>query len=179
MLNSILSASNHISPWTWATVCSKGEITFFPATIPVEINAGYVLLAGTTTSGPATAVVSSLETDAVLLMTGFEADMSLFRAAGVQLAGRNRRLLFDEETMETNIPGLYVAGTAAGGTQSRFTYFISTSHDHVDKIVRALTGEVPAQLGHRQRAQQRRNLEGSQGQLVRPLALNFPRHSAL
>jgi len=49
--------------------------------------------------------------------------------------------------METNVPGLYVAGTATGGTQSRFTAFISTSHDHVGKIVKALTGTTPERLG--------------------------------
>jgi thioredoxin reductase (NADPH) len=125
----------------------KGEITFFPATVPLEITPGHVLLAGTQGDGSGNGRHLSLETDAVLLMTGFEADMSLFRAAGVQLNGPQQAPTFDEETMETNIPGLYVAGTAAGGTQSRFTYFISTSHDHVAKIVRALTGKVPTQLG--------------------------------
>ncbi len=50
--------------------------------------------------------------------------------------------------METNVPGLFVAGTAAGGTQMhKFTLFISTTHDHVIKIVRAITGRVPTQIG--------------------------------
>ena len=45
------------------------------------------------------------------------------------------------------MPGLFVAGTAAGGTQRKFTYFISTCHDHVVKIVKAITGIVPDKLG--------------------------------
>jgi thioredoxin reductase (NADPH) len=45
--------------------------------------------------------------------------------------------------METNVPGLYVAGTAVGGTQERYTVFIENCHVHVDRIVAALTGAAP------------------------------------
>jgi thioredoxin reductase (NADPH) len=73
--------------------------------------------------------------------------MTLFSQAGVTLNGDEQAPLFYESTMETDVPGLFVAGTAAGGTQSRFTYFISTSHDHVAKIVKAITGQPPGPLG--------------------------------
>jgi len=43
--------------------------------------------------------------------------------------------------METNVPGLFVAGTAAGGTQGKYVHFIETSHVHVDKILRRITGK--------------------------------------
>jgi thioredoxin reductase (NADPH) len=49
--------------------------------------------------------------------------------------------------METNVPGLYVAGTAAAGNQSRYRLFIENCHHHVGKIMVALTGKWPAQLG--------------------------------
>jgi thioredoxin reductase (NADPH) len=45
--------------------------------------------------------------------------------------------------METNVPGLFVAGTAAGGTQFRFKLFIENCHSHVVRIVRRLTGDDP------------------------------------
>ncbi len=47
--------------------------------------------------------------------------------------------------METNVPGLYVAGTATGGTQERFQSFIETSHIHVERIIKAITGR-PAEI---------------------------------
>jgi len=78
--------------------------------------------------------------DAVLLMTGYVQDPSLFEVAGVELLGEERRPRHDPETMETNVPGLYVAGTACGGSQRRTRVFIETSHAHVDRIVHALTG---------------------------------------
>ena len=73
--------------------------------------------------------------------------MSLFKQAGVTLVGSEQVPFFDETTMETDVPGLFVAGTASAGTQSRFKSFISTSHDHVAKIVKTLTGHVPDRLG--------------------------------
>ena len=126
----------------------KGEITFYPATVPVEITPGCVTLASVdgnfTPDGRKT---FHHEMDFVYLATGFAANMSLFEQTGVRLTGVEKAPVFDPETMETNVPGLFVAGTAAGGTQERFTYFISTSHDHVAKIAKAITGVAPAKLG--------------------------------
>jgi thioredoxin reductase (NADPH) len=84
----------------------------------------------------------------VLLLTGFEGDVSLFEAAGVTLVGESRTPLYDPDTMETDVPGLYVAGTAAAGwRQERYTLFIENTHVHVGKIVQALTGRWPDRLG--------------------------------
>lgn len=85
-----------------------------------------------------------IDADVVLLLTGYEQDPTLFESAGVRLVGPQRKPQFDEQTMETNVRGLYVAGTAAAGTQVSGTKeFIETSHIHVDRIVAALTGAPP------------------------------------
>lgn len=125
----------------------KEEIAFLPGTVPVEIQPTRVLLAGTTEEKRPDGATFWHETDHVLLCTGFEADMSLFRQAGVNLRGPEHAPVYDEETMETNVPKLFVAGTAAGGTQNKFTHFISTSHDHVARIVKAVIGNSPGPLG--------------------------------
>ena len=121
---------------------AKEEIRFLPSTVPTAITADSVTLASTDGADPI-----QIPTDFVLFSIGFEADMSLFSQAGVTLLGEAQVPQFDSETMETNVPGLYVAGTAAGGTQSKFIYFISTSHGHVAKIVRAITGRDAGPLG--------------------------------
>lgn len=41
---------------------------------------------------------------------------------------------------ETNVPGLYVAGTATAGSQRPHRMFIENAHEHVERIVAALTG---------------------------------------
>jgi len=78
--------------------------------------------------------------DVVLLLIGYEADMSLFRMAGVELDPTTHAPRFNEQTMETSVEGLYVAGTAAGGTQEKYVLFIENCHVHAERIVAALTG---------------------------------------
>ncbi len=82
--------------------------------------------------------------DFVLLMIGYIADMSLFRQAGVELTDDREVPTYDKQTMQTNVPGLFVAGTAIAGTQrSGVRVFLENCHVHVDRIVAALTGGVP------------------------------------
>jgi bacillithiol disulfide reductase len=83
-----------------------------------------------------------LDTDFVLLMTGYTQDPSLFEQLGITLIGDDRKPTFSLKTMETDVPGVFVAGTASAGTQSRTKVFIETSHVHVDRIIAALQGRV-------------------------------------
>jgi thioredoxin reductase (NADPH) len=79
--------------------------------------------------------------DFVILMTGYVADMSLFQMAGVELAGDRQVPRFDETTMQTNVPGLFVAGTATAGSQhSGVRVFLENCHVHVGRIMAAITG---------------------------------------
>ncbi|HYO07873.1 MAG TPA: NAD(P)-binding domain-containing protein [Tepidisphaeraceae bacterium] len=81
--------------------------------------------------------------DFVLIQIGYEQDNTLFKLAGVQLLGDCGAPAYDDQTMETNVPGLYVAGTAVGGTQDKYRVFIENCHVHVERIVAALTGAAP------------------------------------
>jgi len=114
----------------------KGEIGWLPRTVVREIREGSVVLGDASGRG----VTTEVETDFVLLMTGYVQDPWLFGAFGVGLEGPERRPAHDARTMETNVPGVYVAGTACGGSQERTRYFIENTHVHADRIVRAITG---------------------------------------
>ncbi len=82
--------------------------------------------------------------DFVLLMVGYVADMSLFRQIGVELSGDRDLPVYDEQTMQTTVQGLFVAGTATAGTQrSGVRVFLENCHVHVDRIVAAITGNPP------------------------------------
>jgi thioredoxin reductase (NADPH) len=130
--------SSHIKFWLFPEIngmIRDGRITFLRSTTLRSIGTERVVL--DRGNGGST----EIEVDAVLLLTGYEQDASLFEEAGVQLIGDNRRPLVDERTMETNVQGLYVAGTAVAGTQSSgVKEFIETSHVHVERIVAAITG---------------------------------------
>jgi thioredoxin reductase (NADPH) len=84
-----------------------------------------------------------LAADFVLLLVGYEADMTLCRMAGIELVGPSQTPRFDPATMQTNVPGVYIAGTAAGGTQQKFALFIENCHVHVERIVASLRGSPP------------------------------------
>jgi len=122
-----------------------GRVAFYPCTAPVAITPEYVELGPVDGEGnPVPGESLRHETDFVLLATGFNADMSLFREAGVELSGPLEKPNYNPDTMETNVPGLYLIGTAAGGSQhSGVEHFIETSHHHVVKIVERLTGATP------------------------------------
>ncbi len=74
-----------------------------------------------------------IATDAVLLLTGYHPDFDLLERAGITL-GEKRAPTFDPETMETNVPGLYVAGGMVGGLDTG-AIFIENGRFHGDKIV--------------------------------------------
>jgi thioredoxin reductase (NADPH) len=85
---------------------------------------------------------SEVPFDFVMMAIGYEADMSLCRLAGVKLNGECERPAFDAQTMETNVPGVYLAGTVTGGTQDKYAVFIENGHVHIDRIIAALSGRA-------------------------------------
>jgi bacillithiol disulfide reductase len=123
----------------------SGQITYLPNTAPIRIENNHARLVPTDAQGKPQpdAEPINVPADFVLLMTGYEMDTSLLERAGIELVGENRGPKLDAETMMTNIPGLYVAGTAAAGTQKHFRLFIENCHPHVTKIVKSITGQDP------------------------------------
>jgi thioredoxin reductase (NADPH) len=115
-----------------------GCIEYSPETIPLAIDRESVQLRHEPSGEERT-----VRADFVLLLTGYEQDTTLFDQTGVRLEGVNEQPVINLETMETEVPGLYVAGTAVAGTQIDFKLFIENSHPHVRRIVRAITGEDP------------------------------------
>jgi thioredoxin reductase (NADPH) len=118
-----------------------------PRTVPVEIGPTSVTLAPTRGDAPVDGGRIKHPTDFVLLCTGYVADLNLFEQAGVTFEGPPGKVpQFDPDTMETSVPGLYVAGTAASGQQARHKLFIETSHHHVTKIVKNISGRTPTRV---------------------------------
>ncbi len=120
------------------SLIKREKMAFYPHTQPVRITSEHVELQGT--QGQPTQRVPA---DAVLMLTGYRQDARLFDLAGVTRSGKNQAPEFDENTMMTDVPGLYVAGTAAAGTQHDFKLFIENGHRHVGRIAQNITGGKP------------------------------------
>jgi thioredoxin reductase (NADPH) len=123
----------------------SGQVRFLQNTAPTRICETHARLVPTDSEGTPLpqGEPADMPADFVLLMTGYRMDTSLLEQTGVELVGENQGPKLDPETMMTNVPGLFVAGTAAAGTQKKFRLFIENCHPHVTKIVRAMTGKEP------------------------------------
>lgn len=83
---------------------------------------------------------ATVDVDDVLLQIGYTQDRAIFDLAGITTTGANGAPALDDATMESNVPGIYVVGTASAGTQERFEVFIENSHQHADRVAAALAG---------------------------------------
>lgn len=98
-----------------STVNAIGEKT-------IEIN---------TPDGPLT-----LDNDYVFAMTGYQPDFSFLEKLGIETNDDDEKsLVYNEESHETSIPGLYVAGVVCGGLKTN-KFFIENARDHADKIIK-------------------------------------------
>ncbi|QEF96214.1 Ferredoxin--NADP reductase [Stieleria maiorica] len=131
---------DHIKYWLLPEIkglLAAGRIGDFVGTTPVQITPQNVQLQSIEDR---TRV--EVKADDVLSLIGYEQDKTLMRMAGVELTESMQRPTYDETTMETNVPGIYIAGTATAGTQSsKYKTFLENCHDHVDKIVAHLSGQ--------------------------------------
>ncbi len=96
----------------------------------------------------------SEEFDFVIPCTGYEYKPDFLHAIGVSTDGDGNPE-YDSETMETNLPGLYLAGTVAGGTRLMKELFIGTCHVHVERILHALRESPELRVGSPEQRQYR------------------------
>lgn len=80
-----------------------------------------------------------LPADFVLALTGYHPDYSLLDAVGIATEGVARVPVFDDETMETSRPGVYIAGTVCGGLNTS-RWFIENGRVHAARIAAHLAG---------------------------------------
>jgi thioredoxin reductase (NADPH) len=108
---------------------NEGSIAAHFSTCVTEIRPTSIAVRGP--GGPA-----ELPADAVLLMTGYHPDWDLLNGAGVALDDRGAPA-HDSETLETNVPGLFVAGGAISGKDTA-PIFIENGRFHGEKIVETI-----------------------------------------
>lgn len=90
------------------------------------------------------AEVQELSADFVFLMTGYRPDADFLRRVGVNLQGDALIPEMNKDTFETNVKGVYVAGSVVGGEETA-KIFIENGREHgktiIEHIVKTKTKE--------------------------------------
>lgn len=79
-----------------------------------------------------------LANDFVLAMTGYQPPFEFMEKAGIQFHNDAFHTpVYNEQTMATSVPGLYLAGVVCGGLKTN-QWFIENSRDHAKLIIKDL-----------------------------------------
>ncbi|ASN05493.1 YpdA family putative bacillithiol disulfide reductase [Virgibacillus necropolis] len=79
----------------------------------------------------------SIANDFVFAMTGYKPDHDFLRQVGIKIDEQSGRPQFDEDTLETNIPGVFVAGVIAAGYNNN-EIFIENGRLHGELIANSI-----------------------------------------
>ncbi len=80
--------------------------------------------------------------DFVVALTGYRADLRLLRSLGVQVDDTTGVPRHDPATMETNVPGVYIAGVLSSGFDAN-KIFIENGREHGGRICDHIKGKPP------------------------------------
>ena len=76
-----------------------------------------------------------IENDFALLLTGYRPNFNFLKNIGIELSDDGKKIpAYNEETMETNVPGIYLAGVICGGVETH-KWFIENSRVHASMIM--------------------------------------------
>ena len=79
----------------------------------------------------------TLENDFVFALIGYHPDFDFLRSMGIELSAEQSRPVCDPETLESNVPGIYVAGVIVSGSRTS-EIFIENGRFHGQQIARDL-----------------------------------------
>ena len=129
----------HVKYWIKPDIENRikhGEIKAFFSTRVVEITPDTVLLQ--TPEGPKT-----IANDFVFAMTGYHPDFEFLERLGVQFEGADKLPVCDPVTLESNVPGIYLAGVIVAGSRTN-EIFIENGRFHGRQIAKALASKLKA-----------------------------------
>jgi thioredoxin reductase (NADPH) len=85
-----------------------------------------------------------IENDFVFALTGYHPDYDFLRSVGIELLGEHCRPACDPETLESNVPGIYVAGVILAGSRTN-EIFIENGRFHGKHIAADLKKKLHLQ----------------------------------
>ena len=124
----------------------NGEIDGYFNTEVVEITPKTVVL--NTPDG-----IKTISNDFVLAMTGYQPNFELMNKFGIELTNDEKQMpVYDEQTLETNRKGIYVAGVVCGGMDTS-SLFIENTRIHAEHIANDIKNKLsPANAAVKQHA---------------------------
>jgi thioredoxin reductase (NADPH) len=129
----------NVKPWVLPDITNRiasGEIGARFNSRLVEIRPRSVILRDTATDEH-----SEIDNDRVLAMTGYTPDPWLLRSLGVAIDPVSGIPSHDPATMQTNVPGVFIAGVIAAGNDAN-KVFIENGRDHGARIVESVLDEI-------------------------------------
>jgi thioredoxin reductase (NADPH) len=84
-----------------------------------------------------------LANDFVFAMTGYHPDFTFLRSLGVELAAGDCKPVCNPKTLESNVPGIYLAGVIVAGMHTN-EIFIENGRFHGQQIAKDLTRKMKA-----------------------------------
>jgi thioredoxin reductase (NADPH) len=126
----------HVKYWIKPDIENRiknGEIKAFFGTDVVEITRDSVVLE--TPEGRKT-----IKNDFVFAMTGYHPDFGFLESLGVQFEGSDKLPVCNRDTLESNVPGIYLAGVIVAGSRTN-EIFIENGRFHGLQIAKALSAQ--------------------------------------
>ncbi|RYY35262.1 MAG: YpdA family putative bacillithiol disulfide reductase [Sphingobacteriaceae bacterium] len=79
--------------------------------------------------------IVTIPNDFVMAMTGYKPNFDFLKKIGVNLSEDKFKPEYNPDTMETNLPGMYLAGVVCGGLDTHL-WFIENSRVHAEMILK-------------------------------------------
>lgn len=117
--------SQSIKPWIlpeFEALVRNGEIS-------MEFNAHLLEIDTDTVRYKVKNEIKEIKNDFVFAMTGYHPDHSFLRKMGVEIDSETGRPIYNPDTMETNIKGIFIAGVIAAGNNAN-EIFIENGRFH-------------------------------------------------
>ena len=84
----------------------------------------------------------TLENDWVIALTGYQPNLEFLKGLGIELSNDEvLKPLYNEETHETNVKNIYLAGVICGGMNTH-RLFIENSREHAERIIRKIKNDL-------------------------------------
>ena len=134
----------HVKYWIKPDIENRiknGEIKAFFSAQVAEITPDAILVK--TLAG-----VETLRNDFVFALTGYHPDFSFLERLGVHFEGEDRRPKCDPQTLESNVPGIYLAGVIVAGSRTN-EIFIENGRFHGRQIAESLVLSARSRDGAR------------------------------